>query len=175
MAELWRHIQHWLIQGGVALIILVAGLFVVAIIVQGLRRIFSRTSFNETVEDFIANFANIAGRILVILVALSYLGVDLAPILAGLGVLGFVVGFALKDTLSNLASGLMILFYRPFEKGDEVSLLGGKVMGIVEAVDIPATLIRNSEGELFLVPNSKIWGDVIVNRSRKERENTDHE
>ena len=74
-----------------------------------------------------------------ILVALSQLGIALGPLLAGLGIAGFIVGFALQDTLANLANGLMIMIYRPFDEGDYVDLSG--VSGTVKSVSIVATTV----------------------------------
>lgn len=96
-----------------------------------------------------------------ILVALSQLGVSLGPVLAGLGVAGFVVGFALQDTLGNFASGLMILLCRPYDVGDVVE--GGGVFGKVKSMSIVSTTILTFDNQTLIIPNSKIWGDVIKN------------
>jgi len=103
-----------------------------------------------------------------VLVALSQLGISLGPLLAGLGIAGFVVGFALQDTLSNFASGLMILFYRPFDVGDVVE--AGGVFGKVSHMSLVNTTILTFDNQTLIIPNSKIWGDVIKNlNSQTER------
>lgn len=99
--------------------------------------------------------------ILGVLVALSQLGISLAPILAGLGVVGFIVGFALQDTLGNFAAGVMILFYRPYDVGDAVEV--GGVAGKVKHMSIVNTTILTFDNQTLILPNSKIWGDVIKN------------
>lgn len=96
-----------------------------------------------------------------VLVALSQLGVSVAPLLAGLGVAGFVIGFALQDTLGNFASGLMILLYRPFDVGDIVET--GGVFGKVKEMSLVNTTVLTLDNQTLVVPNSKIWGDVIKN------------
>ena len=96
-----------------------------------------------------------------LLVALSQLGIQLGPVLAGLGIAGFIVGFALQDTLSNFAAGMMILVYRPFDVGDAVE--AGGVMGTVKAMNLVSTTITTWDNQKMVVPNSKIWGDVIRN------------
>jgi len=96
-----------------------------------------------------------------LLVALSQLGVQVGPVLAGLGIAGFIVGFALQDTLSNFAAGMMILIYRPFDVGDAVE--AGGVMGKVKAMNLVSTTITTWDNQKLVVPNSKIWGDVIRN------------
>ena len=95
------------------------------------------------------------------LVALSQLGVEVGPMLAGLGVAGFIVGFALQDTLGNFASGVMILLYRPYDVGDLIETAGA--FGKVSDMSLVATTILTLDHQTLVVPNSKIWGDVIKN------------
>ncbi len=96
-----------------------------------------------------------------VLIALSQVGVNLGPVLAGLGIAGFIVGFALQDTLSNFASGMMILFYRPYDVGDVVEAAG--VSGKVHHMNLVSTTIVTFDNQKLIVPNNKIWGDVIRN------------
>ncbi len=88
-------------------------------------------------------------------VTLSLVGIDLGPMLAGLGIAGFVIGFALQDTLSNFASGLMIMVYRPFDVGDWVIAAG--VSGEVTDVTLVSTLIRTVDNRRITIPNGKVW------------------
>lgn len=96
-----------------------------------------------------------------LLVALSTLGISLGPMLAGLGVAGFIVGFALQDTLSNFASGAMILLYRPYDVDDFVEVSGAT--GLVKKMNLVSTTIATLDNQILVVPNNKIWGDVIKN------------
>jgi small conductance mechanosensitive channel len=106
-----------------------------------------------------------------VLVALSQLGVSLAPVLAGLGVVGFIVGFALQDTLGNFAAGIMILFYRPYDVGDAVEV--GGVAGKVRDMSIVNTTILTFDNQTLILPNSKIWGDVIKNVTAQKMRRVD--
>lgn len=99
--------------------------------------------------------------VLGVLIALSQIGISLGPVLAGLGVAGFVIGFALQDTLSNFASGMMILIYRPFDTGDVVE--AGGVSGTVSHMSLVSTTILTFDNQTIVVPNNKIWGGVIIN------------
>jgi len=102
------------------------------------------------------------------LMALSQVGISLAPMLAGLGVAGFIVGFALQDTLGNFAAGSMILIYRPFDVDDFVEVTGAS--GLVKKMNLVSTTIVTFDNQTLVVPNSKIWGDVIKNvTAQKER------
>jgi small conductance mechanosensitive channel len=96
-----------------------------------------------------------------VLIALSQIGISLGPLLAGLGVVGFIVGFALQDTLSNFAAGLLILVYRPFDVGDLVE--AGGVSGLVSHMSLVNTTVLTLDNQTLIVPNGKIWGDVVKN------------
>jgi small conductance mechanosensitive channel len=96
-----------------------------------------------------------------ILIALSQMGIAIGPMLAGLGIAGFILGFALQDTLSNFASGMMILLYRPFDTGDVVE--AGGVFGTVSNMSLVNTTILTFDNQTLVIPNNKIWGEVIKN------------
>jgi small conductance mechanosensitive channel len=96
-----------------------------------------------------------------VLIGLAQVGISLGPLLAGLGVVGFIIGFALQDTLSNFAAGMLILTYRPFDVGDLVE--AGGVSGLVSHMSLVNTTILPLDNQTIIVPNGKIWGDVIKN------------
>jgi len=121
----------------------------------------SRMEFSSLLQEF---FVKLASNIVLgigLLIALAQLGVHLGPVLAGLGVAGLVIGFALQDTLSNFASGLMILIYRPYDIDDVVE--AGGVSGKVKQMSLVSTTILTFDNQKLVVPNNKIWGDVIRN------------
>ena len=148
-------------------------LFFVAVLL--LFRIFSRITrrivragcdrssldLSELLKDI---FVSTSGGVVMtvgILLALSQLGISVAPMLAGLGVAGFVIGFALQDTLGNFAAGAMILIYRPYDVNDFVEVTGAS--GLVNKMNLVSTTITTFDNQTLVVPNSKIWGDVIKN------------
>jgi len=94
-------------------------------------------------------------------VALSQLGIALGPLLAGLGIAGFIIGFALQEVLGNFAAGVMILVYRPYDVGDLIEAAG--VSGKVDEMSMVSTTIMTIDNQTLVVPNGKIWGDVIKN------------
>jgi small conductance mechanosensitive channel len=106
-----------------------------------------------------------------ILFALSQLGISLGPLLAGLGIAGFIVGFALQDTLSNFASGLMILIYRPFDVGDFVN--AGGVQGKVDRMSLVNTTFKTLDNQVIVVPNNMIWQQVITNLTAQHTRRVD--
>ena len=151
----------------VRLLIVIAVLLVIRALARITRRIVSaacdRSSLNMSVllKNILVSTSGGAVMILGILVALSQVGISLAPMLAGLGVAGFIVGFALQDSLGNFAAGAMILIYRPFDVNDLVEVPGAA--GLVKKMNLVSTTITTLDNQTLVVPNSKIWGDVIKN------------
>ena len=96
-----------------------------------------------------------------LMIAVEQLGVNTGPLLAGVGVVGFVIGFALQDTLSNFASGIMILLYRPYDIGDVISA-GGET-GCVKDMSLVSTTMATPDNQKLILPNSAIWGGTIRN------------
>ena len=117
---------------------------------------FSRL-LNRMIISLSKNLVIIAG----VVIALSQVGISVGPLLAGFGVAGFIVGFALQETLSNFASGLMILIYRPFDVGDILEAAG--VYGRVNKMSLVNTTVLTLDNQTLVVPNNKIWGDTIRN------------
>ncbi len=96
-----------------------------------------------------------------LLLGLSALGLNITPLIAVIGAAGFVIAFALQDTLSNFASGLMIMLYRPFDIEDFIETSG--VMGTVKSMTLMTTNILTPDNKLMIVPNNSLWGQVITN------------
>jgi len=125
--------------------------------------------FSQLLKRMIVSVASGAVMIMGLLVALSQLGIQVGPLLAGLGIAGFILGFALQETLANFAAGVMILVYRPFDVGDMIDCAAG-VFGKVSHMNLVSTTILTIDNQTKIVPNGKIWGDVITNvTAQKER------
>ena len=116
---------------------------------------------SSLLKDILASVSGGTVMVIGVLMALSQVGISLGPMLAGLGVAGFVVGFALQDSLSNFAAGGMILIYRPYDVDDFVEIAGAS--GLVKKMSLVSTTIATFDNQILVVPNSKIWGDVIKN------------
>jgi small conductance mechanosensitive channel len=106
-----------------------------------------------------------------ILMALSVLGVQIGPLMAALGAGGFIVGFALQETLGSFASGLMIMVYRPFDVDDYVEVAG--VEGTVKELSLVATTLLTLDNKVLVIPNKKAWGDTIVNFTGQDTRRVD--
>jgi small conductance mechanosensitive channel len=121
-------------------------------------------------SNLLENFARrtAGGLVLVIgiLMALSALGVQIGPMMAALGAGGFIVGFALQETLGSFASGMMIMVYRPFDVDDYVSMAG--VEGTVKEMSLVSTTLLTVDNKVVVIPNKKAWGDTIINYTGKD-------
>ena len=124
----------------------------------GVLRIVERTRAHGPLGELLASIARISLILLGLITALGTLGVNIMGIVAGLGLTGFALGFALKDSISNLLAGVMILLYRPFEVGDRIDV--GGLGGRVTHVNLRYSELE-SETERVLVPNSKMLTDPI--------------
>jgi len=142
-------------------VILVVGYIIIKILTKLIVKFFDKVDFDRTVETFIENLVKVALWLVLIIVLLGNLGVNVSGLIAGLGIMGFVVGFALKDTLGNLASGIFILFYKPFKVHDWVKI--GGVTGEVIRIGIAACELKEANQTKVTIPNNKIWGDIIEN------------
>jgi small conductance mechanosensitive channel len=114
--------------------------------------------------NFLARTATTVVLVFAGVLALGALGLDVGPLIAGIGITGFIIGFAFKDSLANLAAGLLLLFYQPFEVGDFVEI--GGISGGVRDMSIAATELKMPDGRLAIVPNSRIWNAPIINFNR---------
>ena len=126
---------------------------------RGIER--SKLNVSSLAKDFFIKMTSRMVMLLGVIIAIAQIGIEVGPLLAGLGIAGFVVGFALQDTLSNFASGLMILVYRPFDVGDAIE--AGGVIGKVDQMNLVATMVLTFDNQLLIVPNKQIWGGVIRN------------
>ncbi|WP_152618743.1 mechanosensitive ion channel family protein [Vibrio owensii] len=118
-------------------------------------------NMTKLMQDFFVSMTGKFVWFIAIMFGLSQLGFDIAPVLTGFGIAGVIVGFALQDTLSNFAAGMMLLIYRPFDVGDFVH--AGGVDGKVSHMSLVNTTIRTFDNQIIIVPNGKIWGEVIKN------------
>lgn len=135
---------------------------------RGLTRV---PTLSKLLKTFISTAVYWAVMVLGVLVVLGLFGVNVTPLFAVFGGLSFILGFALQETLGNLASGLMIMVLKPFDTGDYIQVGGSS--GFVDEMSIVSTKIRTFDNQIIVVPNSKIWGDIITNVSASETRRVD--
>ena len=180
-AEATTKLKDWLASSGVNTLLSVFLFIAILLAARWLagvaRRVTGRAlrhsdqSISQLLKETLISMAGTVVFLIGVLVALSQVGVSVTPMIAGLGVVGFIVGFALQDTLSNFASGAMILAYRPFDTGDFIS--AAEVEGTVKKMNLVNTTIVTIDNRVLIIPNSKIWGGVIMNFTGQHLRRTD--
>jgi len=133
----------------------------------------SSADLSTLLKEILVSSAGAVVMVLGILVALSQVGISLGPALAGLGLAGFILGFALQDTLGNFAAGAMILIYRPYDVDDFVEVAGAA--GLVKKMNLVSTTIITFDNQTLIIPNNRIWGDVIKNVTAQKTRRVDME
>jgi small conductance mechanosensitive channel len=153
---------------GAALIVLV-GVIVARLSRRWLGAVLKRTRVrdDQMLQGFFLRSLSFVILFVTAMMAVSQLGVSVTSFAAGLGVTTLIVGFGLKDILSNLASGLLLLIYRPFRTGHLIEVEGAN--GIVEELTIVNTQMTTADGVRVIMPNSKVWGAKITNYSMSQQ------
>ena len=147
------------------IIIIVVGLLVCKIIKRLLKRAFDRSKRDEAMSHFIISLTDIILKIVVLVAALATMGINTASIITVLGTCGVAIGLALKDTLGNIAAGLMLIFLRPFCLKDFVEVNGGQ-LGTVKELGLFNTTFVTADGLFLVIPNALIWNNPITNFTR---------
>ena len=148
-----------------AIAIYIIGKIVVRILTSLLEKVMTRAKVDATLSAFLSNIAHYVLITFVILMALESLGVNTTSLAAILGAAGLAVGLALQSSLSNFASGVMIILFKPFRVGDFIDAAG--VSGTVEEISIFSTLMKTGDNKQIIVPNGSIYGGNITNYSAK--------
>lgn len=143
------------------IVILVVGLILCKLIKVILRKILRRTKRDEAMINFVVSFADVVLKIVVMITALATMGVNTASIIAVVGTCGVAIGLALKDSLGNLASGIIILYNKPFKKDDYVEIAGRE--GQIAKINLFNTTLVTYDNTVIVVPNSEAVNNPIVN------------
>ena len=146
-----------------AIVIMIVGRILAAILTKIVKRLLERVSTDETLTRFLTGVTRIALLAFIIIAALHILGVQTASFIAIIGAAGLAVGFALQGSLSNFASGIMLIIFRPLKHGDLVEAAGS--LGVVKEIHIFNTILKTIDNKRVIIPNSKVTGDTIVNYS----------
>ncbi len=148
----------------VSLMIFVAGLYLAGVISKLLRRMMEKREADLEITLLLTQLTRWTVITLGVMIALEQIGFDLTAFLAGLGILGFTVGFALQDVSKNFIAGLLLLLEQPFDLGDVIEV--GGFIGTVAQVDVRATELYTFDGQNVIIPNGEIFTSAIKNYSR---------
>lgn len=154
-----------------ALVILFVGNVIVKSIASSVAKLLAKKRMDKAVIEFIHGIVRYGLFVIVLIAALSRVGVQTASVVAVIGAAGLAVGLALQGSLSNFAAGVLIVAFRPFKSGDYVEVAG--VAGCVDAIQIFQTVLVTVDNKMIVVPNSGVFSSPITNYSRHEERRVD--
>ncbi|MEO1203205.1 MAG: mechanosensitive ion channel domain-containing protein [Pseudomonadota bacterium] len=155
----------------VAIVVFYLGKMLTGWAVKGARSAMQRAEVDATLESFLCNLLRMGLMALVIITAITMLGIQTTSFIAIFGAAGLAVGLALQGSLSNFASGVLIVLFRPYKVGDWIE--GAGVSGSVEQVQILTTVLKTGDNKKVIIPNSQIMDSVITNYSANDTRRVD--
>ena len=157
--------KNWFITYGpnilVALAIFAIGRWLAKWIAHLINKAMARSGMEDTLIRFVDKLVYYTLLVVVMMAAADQIGIKTTSFMAILGTIGLAVGLAVKDSLSNFASGVMLIFFQPFKVGDAITAAG--VSGSVERIDLFNSIVNTWDNQKIIIPNSKITSDIITN------------
>jgi small conductance mechanosensitive channel len=154
-----------------ALLIFIVGKYIVGVITRLVKKLMEKAHMDKILVNFIGSIIKSVLLLFVVIAALDQLGVNTTSLIALIGAAGLAIGLALQGSLQNLASGVMLIVFRPFSDGDFVE--AGGTMGVVEEIGIFTTKMRTGDNKEVIVPNGQIFGGTITNYSKRDTRRVD--
>jgi small conductance mechanosensitive channel len=140
-------------------------------VVKATASVLQQQEVDKTLETFICNLVRTVLMVVVIIAAIGAIGVETTSFIAIFGAAGLAVGLALQGSLSNFASGVLIILFRPYRVGDWIEAAG--ISGGVEQVQILTTILKTGDNKQIIVPNSQIMNSIITNYSANDTRRVD--
>ena len=156
---------------GKAIAIFFIGRFVVRLILKAISKIMQRQDVEDTLESFVLSLTRMVLMLFVIIATVGALGFQTTSFIAVLGAAGLAIGLALQGSLSNFASGVLIVLFKPYKVGDFVEAAG--IAGVVEQVEILTTVFKTGDNKQVIVPNGQVMGSIITNYSANDTRRVD--
>ncbi len=155
----------------VAILLLVVGFWLARVLSKTIERVLKARKTDEGLITFLRSMTSIGIRIMVIISAATQLGVEMTSFVALLGAAGLAIGMAFSGTLSNLAGGVMILFFKPFKVGDYVDV--GGIEGEVREIQIFNSILTTVDNKIIIMPNGPVANGTIINYTMAEKRRVD--
>ncbi len=167
MSSMWSTFLTWLVSmlPRLAASVLLFGLgwWLSNVVTRLMRRAVTRAKGDAGVTTFLSSLLNILLKVIISIMAIAQLGVDVTSLIAAIGTAGLAVGLAMKDNMSNVASGAQIVLTGPFHVGDYLSVPAESVEGTVERIEMMYTTLRTFDNKEVVLPNMKLTSSTIVN------------
>jgi len=175
LAALLPKLQEWLTFYGLKVVasiaIFIFGRWAAKLLRNAVKRVMVKGKADEMLISFVGSLTYVTLLAFVIIAALNQLGIQTTSFIAILGAAGLAIGLALQGSLSNFASGVLMVIFRPFKVGDYIE--GGGVAGVVQEIQIFTSLLKTPDNKLIIVPNSGMMGGNIVNYSAMDTRRID--
>lgn len=179
LGSIWEQTQVTLQTTGVefginlgkAIIIFYVGKLIVSLLMRAARKIMQAREVDKTLESFVLSLARMILMLFVIIASIGALGVETTSFAAVIAAAGLAIGLALQGSLSNFASGVLIVLFRPYKVGDFIEAAG--ISGVVEEVEILTTVFKTGDNKRVIVPNGQVMGSVITNYSANDTRRVD--
>ncbi len=155
----------WGIKIILALVIFYIGRMVVGVVVKAVKKLLAGRGMDDILVSFLSSILRWVLLLFVVIAALSQLGIDTTSMVALLGAAGLAIGLSLQDSLSNFASGVMLIIFRPFTKGNFVE--AGGATGTVQSISIFTTTLTTPDNKEVIIPNGSIISNNITNFSAR--------
>jgi small conductance mechanosensitive channel len=171
----YTDVNQFLVRMGtnliVCIIILFAGFWIAKMLSKGIKKVLRKSNTDEGLVTFLTSFLSMVMKILVVITAISQIGIEMTSFVALLGAAGLAIGMAFSGTLSNFAGGVMILVLKPFKVGDLIMAQGEK--GIVREIQIFNTYLYTTDNKVIILPNGAVANGNITNFTKAELRRVD--
>ena len=171
----YTDVNQFLVKMGtnlvICILILVIGFWLAKILSKTLRKILRKSNTDEGLVTFATSFVSMVLKILVVVTAITQIGVEMTSFVAILGAAGLAIGMAFSGTLSNFAGGVMILVLKPFKVGDTILTQGEK--GVVKEIQIFNTYLYTSDNKVIILPNGPVANGNITNFTKADKRRVD--
>ncbi len=181
-----KEIEKWLgLEGGtvfkaildfglklaIAIGIFIVGFWLAKVVSKMVVKILNKRESDPSLISFLSSLTRVIIKILVVITAITQLGVEMTSFVAILGAVGLAIGMAFSGTLSNFAGGVMILFFKPFKYGDYVSVQGEE--GFVDQILIFNTILKTTDNKVIILANGAVANDTIINFTKSDKRRVD--
>jgi small conductance mechanosensitive channel len=162
---------EWALNLVIAIVIFVVGKWIAHRVQDTLEKILRMRKVDEVLVDFLGTISSVLIIVIAVVAAFDTLGIPATSFMAIIGAAGLAIGLALKDSLSNFASGVMLVMFRPFTKGDFID--AGGITGTVDEIHLVSTLLTTPDNKAVIVPNALMYTSAITNFSAKDTRRVD--
>ncbi|MCF8364646.1 MAG: mechanosensitive ion channel [Bacteroidales bacterium] len=171
MESIYPLVMDWGLKLLLALVTLAIGLWIIKLIMSGVRRMMEKRDVDVTLRPFLISLLSILLKIMLVISVISMVGIEMTSFVAILAAAGLAVGMALSGTLQNFAGGVMIMIFKPFKVGDVISAQG--FTGSVSEIQIFNTILKTPDNKTIIIPNGGLSTGAMTNFSTEPRRRVD--